>query len=322
MKAIVQKGYGSPRDVLEFQDIDVPDVGEDEVLVKVRSAGVAIGDWLVAEGLPHIARPQYGFRKPKSLVAGHEMAGIVEEVGSNATDLRPGDEVFGQCRGALAEYAVAPRASLAPKPADATFEQAAAIPVSGLAALQAIRDKGETRAGQRVLVIGASGGVGTLAVQIAKAMGAEVTGVCGTRGVDMVRSLGADRVLDYTKEEIGQDGRRYDVIVDLAGNRSISKLRSALVARGTIVLVGGSGGPFLMGFGRTIRATIMSPFVRQSLRALISSPSQEDFLTLSEMLGARKLTPVIDRTFQLSESVDAIDYIGGRHTQGKTVVIV
>ncbi len=322
MKAIVQQRYGSPHDVLEFHDIDGPKIGGDEVLVRVHAAAVAIGDWLVANGLPYIARPQYGLRRPKSRVAGHEMAGTVEAVGAKVTDLQPGDEVFGQCAGAFAEYALASGDALAPKPANVTFEQAAAVPVSGLAALQALRDKGEVRAGQEVLVIGASGGVGTFTVQIAKALEAEVTGVCSTRSVDMVRSIGAHRVIDYTKEGIDRDGRRYDVIVDLAGNRSLSELRGVLAARGTLVLVGGSGGRWFMGFGRTIRSTLISPFVRQKLRALISSPRHEDLLFLSRLLESGKLTPVIDRTFQLSETVEAIDYMGQRHTQGKTIISV
>jgi NADPH:quinone reductase-like Zn-dependent oxidoreductase len=322
MKAIVHSAYGPPDNVLKYQDVDKPVVNDDEVLVRVHAAGVGIGDWLVASGLPYVGRAMYGLRKPKNRIAGHEMAGKVETVGRNVTRFQVGDEVFGQSNGAFAEYVTAAEETLVHKPANVTLEQAAAVPVSALAALQALRDSGEIKAGQQVLVIGASGGVGTFAVQIAKALEAEVTGVCSTRNVEMVRSLGADHVIDYTGEDIGQSGKRYDLIVDLAGNRSLSTLRSALGRKGTLVIVGGSGGPWLMGVGRTVRAVVLSLFVPQRLRALFSTPNKEDLLVLKELLESGQITPVIDRTYPLSETPEAIRNIGERHTQGKTVITV
>ena len=320
MKAIVQTEYGSPDDVLKYQDIDQPEINDDEVLVRVHAAGVGIGDWLVAKGLPYVGRPMYGLRKPKQRVAGHEMAGQVEATGRNVTELHPGDQVFGQLNGAFSEYVAVSEDALALKPTNLTFEQAAAVPVSAFTALQALRDQGEVQPGQRVLIVGASGGVGTFAVQIAKALGAEVTGVCSTRNVEMVRSLGADHVIDYSREDITRSGRQYDLVLDLAGNRSLSELRSVLTPKGTLVIVGGSGGPWLMGAGRTLRALMLSPFVGQQLRTLISKPNKEDLLVLKELIEAEQVTPVIDRTFPLSKMPEAIRHIGERHTQGKTVI--
>lgn len=322
MKAIVHDTYGSPDAVLEFRDIDKPVVTDDEVLVRVRAAAVGIGDWLVVSGLPYVARLGYGLRKPKKSVAGFEVAGRIEAVGRNVTQFQPGDEVFGWCNGAFAEYVAVSADALALKPANLTLEQAAAVPISAFAALQALRDTGQIQPGQTVLIIGASGGVGTFAVQLAKAFGAEVTAVCSTRNVDLVRSIGADHVIDYTREDITHSGQHYDLILDMAGNRSLSDLRRALTPTGTLVIVGGSGGPWLMGIGRTVRALVVSPFVRQRLRPFFSKGRQEDLVVLKELIEAGKVTPVIDRTYPLSATPGAIRYLGERHTQGKTVITV
>lgn len=321
MKAIVQEGYGSP-DVLKLQEIDKPTVKEDEVLVRVRAAGIAIGDWLMMRGEPYIARPAYGLLKPKNPVAGLEVAGKVEAVGPNVSQFQPGDEVFGWCNGAFAEYVTVSEDALEHEPENITPEQAAAVPISAFAALQAVRDAGEVEPGQKVLITGASGAVGTYAVQIAKRFGAEVTGVCSTRNVEMVRSIGADHVIDYTKEDITDSGQRYDLIVDIAGNRSLSELRRALTPRGTLVIVGSSGGRWLMGFGRTIRALVMSPFVSQRLRALFSVSNKKDLESLKVLVEAGKVTPVIDRTYPLEKVPEALAYIEARHTQGKTIITV
>jgi NADPH:quinone reductase-like Zn-dependent oxidoreductase len=264
----------------------------------------------------------YGLRKPKTNVPGTEFAGYVEAVGKNVKQFQSGDEVFGFGTGGFAEYASVSQDALVLKPANATFEQAAAVPISGFTALQAIRDQGKVQPGQKVLIIGASGGVGTYAVQIAKAFGAEVTGVCSTRNVDMVRSIGADHVIDYTKESITQSGQRYDVILDMAGNRSISELRGALTHEGTLVIVGGTGGRFLMGFGRTLRAVALSPFVSQNLRQFMSSTNKDDLVVLKELIEDGKVTPVVDKTFPLEDTAAALSYVGQRHTRGKTVITV
>lgn len=320
MKAIVQTGFGAPEDVLHFRDVPEPEVEEDEVLVRVRACGVAIGDWLITRGLPYIARPSYGIVKPKQEVAGLEFSGEIERVGAGVTDLAVGGEVFGWGNGCLAEYAAIPARTLAPKPADVTWEQAAAVPVSAHAALKALR-AGGLQAGQRVLVIGASGAVGTFAVQIAKAMDAEVTAVCGTRNLELVRSLGADRLIDYTKDHVGVAGRHH-LTLDIAGNRPLGELRKSLTPDGTLVIVGGSGGPWMMGFGRTLRAMALSPFVRQDLRSVFSSPNGDDLAHLRDLLEAGALTPIVDRTYPLDSAREAIEHVGERHGSGKTVVTV
>jgi NADPH:quinone reductase-like Zn-dependent oxidoreductase len=321
MKAIVHSRYGAP-DVLELKDIDQPSVNADAVLVRVHAAAVGKGDWLTVGGLPYVARMRYGLPNPKHPVPGFDVAGRVEAVGSNVTRLRPGDDVFGWCEGSFAEYASVPQSQLARKPTNLTFEQAAAVPISGFAALQALRDTGGVQPGQTVVVIGASGGVGSFAVQLAKAFGAQVTGVCSTKSVEMVRSIGADHVVDYTQEDFTRTGQRYDLILEMAGNRSLSDLRRALTPKGTLVLVGGSGGKWFMGTGRTLRAVVVSPFVGQQLRSFFSKPRGADLVVLKEFVEAGKLTPVIDRTFPLSETAEAIRYVGERSTQGKTVITV
>ena len=321
MKAIVQDRYGD-LDVLEFRDIDQPLVNDDAVLVRVHAAAVGKGDWLTVKGLPYVARMRYGLPKPKHPVPGFDVAGRIEAVGSNVSQLRPGDEVFGWCDGAFAEYASVPQGQLVLKPANLSFEQAAAVPISGFAALQALRDTGGVQPGQQVVIIGASGGVGSFAVQIAKAFGAEVTGVCSTKSVDLVRSIGADHVVDYTQQDFTRTGQRYDLILEMAGNRSLADLRRALTPKGTLVLVGGSGGRWFMGTGRTLRAVLVSPFVGQRLRSFFSKPQGADLVVLKELLEAGKITPVIDRTFPLSETPEAIRYVGERSTRGKTVITV
>jgi NADPH:quinone reductase-like Zn-dependent oxidoreductase len=321
MQAIVHSRYGPP-DALELKDIDKPVINDDAVLVKVRAAAVGKGDWLTVQGLPYVARLRYGLPNPKHPVPGFDVAGRIEAVGANVTQLQPGDEVFGWCDGSFAEYASVPQGQLAQKPANLSFEQAAAVPISGFAALQALRDTGGVQPGQQVVVIGASGGVGSFAVQLAKAFGAQVTGVCSTNSVDLVRSIGADQVIDYTQQDFTRTGQRYDLILEMAGNRSLAELRRALTPKGTLVLVGGSGGRWFMGTGRTLRAVLVSPFVGQRLRSFLSKPRGADLEVLKELLEAGKLTPVIDRTFPLSETAEAIRYVGERSTQGKTVITV
>ena len=323
MKAIVQDMYGSP-DVLELRDIDKPVIGDDDVLVRVHAAGVDQGVWHMMAGLPYLIRiAGFGLRAPKNPVRGYDVAGRVEAMGENVSRFQPGDDVFGTCRGSFAEYACAQVDRLAPKPANLTFEQAAAVPISGYAALQAVRDQGKVRAGQRVLIIGAGGGVGTFAVQLAKAFGADVTGVASTAKTEMVRSIGADRVIDYTREDFADSRNRYDVILDIAGNRSLSHLRRALAPEGTLVIVGGEGGgKWLGGIDRQLRAQLLSPFVRQKLGTWISKEREEDLETLRELLEAGKVTPVVDRTFPLSEVPEAIRYLRDGRARGKVVITV
>jgi NADPH:quinone reductase-like Zn-dependent oxidoreductase len=323
MKAIVQDTYGET-DVLELRDIDKPEIADDEVLVSVHAAGVDRGVWHLMTGLAYPIRlAGYGLRAPKTPVLGMDLAGVVEAVGKDVTRFRPGDEVFGIGKGAYAEFARAPENKLAAKPANLTFEQAAAVAISGSTALQAVRDKGHVEPGQEVLIIGASGGVGTYAVQLAKAYGAEVTGVCSTTKVDMVRSIGADHVIDYTQADFVDGEQRYDVILDIGGNRSLSHLRRALTRKGTLVLVGGEeGGRWLGGMDRQLRMLLLSPFVGQTLRSLISKENHEDLIVLKELIEAGKVTPVIDRTFPLTEVPKAIRYMEEGHACGKVVITV
>ena len=323
MKAIVQDTYGAP-EVLELRDIDTPAVGDDEVLVRVRAAAVNPADWAIMGGLPYIARPVYGgVRKPKNRVRGTDVAGEVEAVGTSVTRFRPGDAVFGWCTGAFAEYASVSDDALEPMPANLTFEQAAAAPLAGFVALQALRDKGKVRAGQKILVNGASGGIGTFAVQIAKSFGADVTGVCSTRNVDLVRSIGADHVIDYTREDFTQTGQRYDFILDNVGNHSLSDLRRALTPAGTLVPnSGGFDNRWFASLGRVVSAHVMSPFVSQTLRPFVVSPKHADLVVLKDLMEAGKVTPVIDRTYPLSEVSQALGYVGGGHARGKVVITV
>jgi NADPH:quinone reductase-like Zn-dependent oxidoreductase len=322
VKAIVQDSYGTA-DVLELRDIDQPVAGPGDVLIKVRAAGVDPSVWHLMTGLPYLVRAAYGLRAPKNPVRGFDVAGEVVAVGAGVDRFHPGDEVFGTCGASFAEYACAPADRFAPKPANLTFEQAAAVPVSALTALQALRDKGRVRPGQRVLVIGAAGGVGTYAVQLAKAFGAEVTRVCGTAKLDLVRSLGADRVLDYTREDITAAPGRYDLILDTAGNRPLSRLRRILTRDGTLVLVGGeNGGRWIGASERTLRAVLLSPFVSQHLRGVLGSQPQADLEAIRGLIEAGKVTPVIDRAYPLRDAAEAVRYQQAGHARGKVVLTV
>jgi NADPH:quinone reductase-like Zn-dependent oxidoreductase len=326
MKAITQARYGDV-DVLEFSDIDQPLPTGNEVLVQVHAAGLHRGDWHVMTGLPYMIRlvvPTLGLRQPKVPVLGMDVAGTVETVGPNVTRFQPGDAVFGWCDGAFAEYAVAPEGQLAAKPAALSFEQAAVVPISGFAALQGLRDVGEIQAGQKVLVIGAAGGVGSFAVQLAKAFGAEVTGVASTTQLELVRSIGADEVVDYTREDVTDGTRQWDLILDTAGRRSLSQLRRALTPKGTLVIVGGEGAGRLMGgFTRNLRAPVLSRFVGQRLRMLASKERPEDLQTLRELLEAGKLTPRVGRTYPLGEVPEAMrQMVEGRGRGGKIAISV
>jgi NADPH:quinone reductase-like Zn-dependent oxidoreductase len=323
VKAIVQDRFG-PADGLELRDIEAPEIGATEVLVRVHAAGVDRGVWHVMTGLPYPIRlAGYGFRAPKHGVPGTDLAGVVTAVGADVTRFAPGDEVFGTGIGTYAEYARAREDQLTAKPTTLTFEQAAALPASGVTALQALRDRGAVQPGQHVLVIGASGGVGTFAVQLAKAFGAEVTGVCSTTKTDLVRSLGADHVVDYSLEDFTATGTRYDLILDIGGNTSLSRLRQALTPKGTLVIVGGeTSGKWLGGTDRQVRAMVLSMFVSQKLGTFIAAVKQEDLLVLAQLAESGQLTPAVDRTFSLDEAPKAIRHLDEGHARGKVVVTV
>jgi NADPH:quinone reductase-like Zn-dependent oxidoreductase len=323
MKAIAQDRYGSA-DVLEFRDIEDPVPGPEEVRLRVHAAGCGPDVWHLMTGMPYMARVAIGLRTPKLPVLGWDVAGTVESVGTDVTAWKAGDEVMGQAKGSFAELVIAKADELVPKPSRLSFEQAAALPVSGVTALRAIDDEGHVQPGQTVLVIGAAGGVGSLAVQIAKARGATVTGVASGSKADLVRSLGADDVIDYTREDFTDGSRRWDVIIDNAGRRPLSQLRKALTAKGTLVIVGGDGGGNWTGgfFRGMLRAPIVSLFVGQRLRGLATKITQEDLAALGELVEAGTVTPVIDRTFPLIEAPDAIRYLAEGHPGGKIVVTV
>ncbi len=321
MRAIVQNVYG-PADVLELQEIDRPVARDDEVLPRLHAAGVGPEVWHLMTGLPYMVRLAYGLRRPRSPVRGSDAAGRVEAVGAKVTRFKPGDEVFGACEGCFAEYARAKADKLTPKPRDLSFEQAAAVPVSGVTALQALRDKARVQAGQKVLVIGASGGVGTFAVQLAAAYDADVTGVCGPTGADLVRSLGAGDVIDYTREEITDRRDRYDVILDAAGNRPVLLLRRALAPRGTLVIVGGEGGGRWLGVGRQVRAQLTSPFLRQSLGTFVATTRDKDLEELNGLLETGALTPIIDRTYDLAAAPAAVRHLQEGNRRGKIVLTI
>ena len=322
MKAIVQDRYGSA-DVLELRDIEVPVAGSGDVLIRVHAASVFIGDWHVMTGLPYLGRLAFGLRAPKLRVRGQDVAGTVEAVGEGVTRFRLGDEVYGTCRGSFADYANARQDMVAPKPANLTFEQAATVPITGTTALQAVRDRGRVKSGQDVLIIGAAGGVGSFAVQIAKAFGAHVTGLCSTAQVDLVRSIGADEVIDYTREDFAELGQRYDVILDIAGNRSVSNLRQALAPKGTLIIVGGEGGGrWFGGINRQLGAQIRSMFVGQRLGTFIAKQNGEDLMALTALIEAGKVTPVIGETFPLPEVPEAIRHLTEGHARGKVVITV
>jgi NADPH:quinone reductase-like Zn-dependent oxidoreductase len=319
MKAIVQTRYGSP-DVLQLRDADKPVVKADEVLIRVHAAAVNIGDWHLLRGMPYVVRLVAGLRRPRREIPGLDVAGRVEAVGANVPQFRPGDEVFGWCNGAFAEYACAAASDLLPKPSNLALEQSVAVGDSAFTALAAVRDQGKVQPGQRVLINGASGGVGTFAVQIAKALGANVTGVCSTANLDLVRSIGADQVIDYTREDFVQPGRRYDVMLDLVGNRSLSDCRRALSPRGTYVVVGVKDIGRWLGLGRQFKALLLSPFVRQRMRVFVVRHNREDLAVLKELVEAGKLAPVIDRRYALSDLPEALRYQGEGHVRGKIII--
>ncbi len=323
MKAVVQDGYGSgPEDVLRFAEVARPPMGDEEILVRVRAASVDRGTWHVMSGLPYPMRlAGFGLRRPKALNPGRSVAGTVESVGKDVTGFKPGDDVYGTAEGVFAEYAVAQPGRLALKPANLSFEQAAAVPISGMTALQAVRDQAKVDAGQKVLIIGASGGVGTFAVQIAKAFGAEVTGVSSTAKMDLVRAIGADHVIDYSREDFTDGRHRYDVIIDIGGNRPLLDLRRALTRKGRLVLTGGeNGGRFLGGIERNVRAHLLSPFVSQKLGAFVSRLRREDLMVLRELLESGAIVPTIDRAYPLSEAPAAIRHLAQGQVRGKVVI--
>jgi len=321
MRAIVQDGYGSP-DVLRAARVERPAPAAGEVLVRVRAAGVDRGTWHVMTGRPYAVRLALGLRRPRFPVAGMDGAGTVVAVGAGVTGFSVGDEVFGVLRGSFAEYAAARERTLARKPAGLGFEQAAVIAVSGVTALQAVRDAGRVQPGQHVLVVGASGGVGTYAVQIAKAFGAEVTGVCGTAKTDLVRSIGADHVIDYTTSDFTEAERRYDVILFVNGTAGVSRLRRAVTPRGTLVVAGGEDGGGLLGIGRQLRAVTLSPFVRQRLTTFVAKPRHTELEALSALIQEGKVTPVIGATYPLAQVPDAVRDLEGGRARGKLVITV
>jgi NADPH:quinone reductase-like Zn-dependent oxidoreductase len=322
MKAVVHNTYGSP-DVLELEQIDKPEPADDEVLVRVRAASVNPADWYTLTG-PFVARVPNGLRRPKDNRLGVDYAGEVEAVGANVTHFRPGDEVFGGRTGAFAEYVCAREdRGVVPKPANVTFEEAAAVPIAALTALQGLRDKGQVQAGQSVLINGASGGVGTFAVQIAKALGAEVTGVCSTRNVDIVRSIGADHVIDYTKEDFTRSDGRYDLILDVAGSKSWSELKRVLEPDGRLVIVGAPKSKGILGpLAHIMKLRLASVLGSRKAVFFISKVNKADMQTLRELLESGEVKPVVDRRYDLGEIADAFRYLGDGHAQGKIVVTV
>ena len=319
MRAIVQKAYGTA-DVLTVGEIDRPVIGPDEVLVQVHAAGLDRGTWHLMAGLPYAARLVAGLRAPKNPVPGLDVAGVVVAVGTEVTRFQPGDEVFGVSKGSFAEFAAAREDKLARKPSKLTFEQAAAVPVSAMTALRGLCDVGRLQAGQSVLIVGASGGVGSFAVQIARATGAEVTGVCSTDKLDLVRSIGADHVIDYTREDFADSEKQYDLILDVGGNSALSRLRRALAPRGTLVIVGGEGGGNLIGMGRQLRALALSPFVGQRLTMLGPKEHYTVLERLTELIGSGQLVPVIEQVYPLSDMPDAMRHLVAGRARGKLVI--
>ena len=319
MQAIVQDKYGSA-DVLEAQDINRPEIADDEVLVRVHAASIHVGDWILMTGVPYAMRMATGLRRPKHRVPGTDVAGTVEAVGPQVKGLRPADEVLGWCNGSFAEYAAAPETNFVKKPASLSFEQAAAIGVSATTALQLLRDDGKVRSGHKVLINGASGGVGTFAVQIAKAFGAEVTGVCSARNVELVRSIGADHVIEYTREDFRNGAEHYDLILDNVGDRPMSDTRRALTPTGTLISNGGghAGGKL----GRTLRTMLVSIVVRQQAGPTVKTQNHPDLLALTELVEAGKVTPVIGGTYPLDRTAEAIGHVATGHARGTLVLTV
>lgn len=322
MQAIVQDEYGSPA-TFELRDVPTPEPGAKGVLVRVHAAAVHAGDWYLMAGTPYVMRLAFGLRKPRNGIPGWDLAGTVEAVGKDVTRFQPGDEVFGSARAACAEYTVVKEKALAPKPANLGFVQAAGLAISGLTALQALRDKAKVKPGQKVLVNGASGGVGTYAVQIAKALGAEVTGVCSARNLDLVRSLGADHVIDYTTEDVTTGDTRYDVILDNVGNAPVARMRQVLSPTGILIPnAGGRGGRVLGAAASSVKELVGSLFVRQKIRPFVSTVKTADLLALKELVEAGKVTPVVDRTFPLAETGAALVHVGEGHPRGKVIVTI
>jgi NADPH:quinone reductase-like Zn-dependent oxidoreductase len=320
MKAITYTEYGPP-DVLQFTEVAKPIPKDNEVLVKIRAASVNPLDWHYMRGTPYLVRIGAGLRKPKVTRLGVDMAGQVEAVGKNVTQFQPGNEVFGVCKGAFAEYGCAIEDKLTLKPANVTFDQAAAVPVAAISALQGLRDKGQIQRGQKVLINGAAGGVGTFAVQIAHVFGADVTGVCSTRNMGMVRSIGAHHVIDYTQEDFTRSGLRYDLILDSVGNHSLSGFRRALTAEGSLVLVGGpDNGNWLGPLTGLLKAVVLSRFVHQKLRPFLAHLRKDDLIVLRELLESGKVVSVIDRSYRLSDVPEAIRYLEEGHARGKVVI--
>jgi NADPH:quinone reductase-like Zn-dependent oxidoreductase len=325
MKAIVSRTYGPPDQVLRIEDVDIPVAGEDDVVVRARASSVNPADWHLVRGEPRIARAQLGLRRPRHHVLGCDVSGPVHAIGAGVANLRPGDEVFGspfmRGFGALAEYVRVPRDCLAAKPASLTHEQAAAVPLAALTALQGLRDHGRIAAGQRVLIIGASGGVGTFAVQIARSFGAEVTGVCSARNVDLVRSLGADHVIDYSREDVTRSSPRYDLVLQVAGTHAASALRSVLTPRGVLVIISGdSDGRWVGAVGRMVAARLASPFVGQTLTNFTVTASGEDLEHVARLVEAGTVTPVIDRTYAFGDVPDALLYLESGRARGKVII--
>ena len=320
MRAITYTEYG-PSEVLQFTEVAKPTPKDDEALIRIRAASVNPLDWHYLRGAPYVVRLMTGWRRPKVTRLGVDVAGQVEAVGRNVTQFQPGDEVFGACRGAFAEYGCASEKALVLKPANVTFEQAAAVPVAAFTALQGLRDKGRIQRGQKVLINGAAGGVGTFAVQIARVFGAEVTGVCSTRNVDMVRTIGANHVVDYTQEDFTKSGQRYDLIFDSVGNHSLSDCRRALTTEGTLVLVGGTDkGRWLGALTGVLKAVVLSRFVSQKLLPFLAHLRKDDLIVMRELLEAGKVTPVIDRSYPLRDVPEAIRYLEAGHARGKVVI--
>ena len=334
MKAIIQREYGAPSEVLELRDIEKPSPKAGEVLVRVQATSVAGDDWHLMRGWPYFSRLATGLRRPGSAIPGQDLAGVVEAAGEGVTRFGPGDEVFGWNSGTFAEYVAVPQGNLEPKPANLTFEQAASVPIVAFTALQGLRDKGGLQAGQEVLVVGASGGVGTFAVQIAKAFGATVTGVASTRNVQLVRDLGADRVIDYTREDFTAVADRYDLILDMVGNRSLNQLRGALKPDGTLVMVGSSrfspsgSQPtgldrlFMGTLDRWLKASLTSMLSKQSLRPLIHQDSHDDLVLLREMLEQGQIGPVVDRSYGIDQLTEALRYQDEGRAPGKVVITI
>jgi NADPH:quinone reductase-like Zn-dependent oxidoreductase len=323
MKAAVYTRYGPPDVVVQFEDVEKPVPKDNEVLLRVRAASVNPLDAGLMKGKPHSFRILFGLRKPRLTRPGVDVAGQVEVVGRNVMQFKPGDEVFGSCRGAFAEYVCTAESKLVIKPENLTFEQAASTPVAALTALQGLRDKGHIQPGQKVLINGAAGGVGTFAVQIAKSFGADVTGVCSTRNVEMVRSIGADQVIDYTQQDFTESGKRYDLIFDCFVNHSLSACRRALNPKGIYLMVGGPPKRWMVGIlAPVIKALVLSPFVSQKFVVYIARSSGEDLTVMSALMASGKVEPVIDKRYNLSELSEAIRYLEQRHARGKVIIIL